>query len=86
MGYSQRSVALGNFITAQVSSNLQNYITIGTPWYFWFFAGLMFVTACAFILVAYRYKEESYIQNRDEKPKPLTGGQILSEPFLTDNK
>jgi proton-dependent oligopeptide transporter, POT family len=86
MGLWLLSVALGNFITAQVSSRLQDYITIGTPLYFWFFAGLMFVTACAFILVAYRYKEESYIQNRDEKPKPLSAGEILSEPIMTDNK
>jgi proton-dependent oligopeptide transporter, POT family len=85
MGLWLLSVALGNFITAQVSSQLQNYIPIGTPTYFWFFAGLMFVTAIAFILVASRYREESYIQNRDEKPKPL-GAELASEPILADNK
>lgn len=86
MGLWLLSVALGNFITAQVSSHLQNYITIGTPTYFWFFAGLMFVTAIAFMLVASRYKEESYIQNRAEKPKPLglTAGAL--EPVAADNK
>jgi POT family proton-dependent oligopeptide transporter len=83
MGLWLLSVALGNIITAQVSSRLQDFITLGTPMYFWFFAGLMFVTACLFILVASRYREESYIQNRDEKPKPL---DLLTEPILTDNK
>jgi POT family proton-dependent oligopeptide transporter len=72
MGLWLLSVALGNFITAQVASLLQDFITIGTPVYFWFFAGLMFVTSLLFLLVASRYKEESYIQNRSEKPKPLS--------------
>lgn len=85
MGLWLLSVALGNFITAQVSSHLQDYIPIGTPTFFWFFAGLMFVTACAFILIASRYKAESYIQNRDEKPKPL-GLEKLTEPILAENK
>jgi len=85
MGLWLLSVALGNFITAQVSSNLQNYITIGTPTYFWFFAGLMIVTAMAFMLVARRYKEESYIQNREEKPKPLGSEPVLDMQGI-DNK
>jgi hypothetical protein len=46
----------------------------------------MFVTACAFMLVARRYKEESYIQNRDEKPRPLTAGEKLTELMMSDNK
>jgi proton-dependent oligopeptide transporter, POT family len=79
MGLWLLSLALGNFITAQVTSRLQEFIPMGTPWFFWFFAGLMFVTACAFVLVSYRYKEESYIQNRDEKPKPLTAGEIVTD-------
>jgi len=87
MGLWLLSVALGNFITAQVSSNLQNYITIGTPTYFWFFAGLMFVTALVFMLIASRYKEESYIQNRDEKPKPLSGTEgMVVDMDGVDNK
>ena len=86
MGLWLLSVALGNFITAQVSSRLQDYITIGTPTYFWFYAGLMFVTAIAFLLVAYRYKEESYIQNREEKPKPLGLTDQFIDPAGMDNK
>lgn len=85
MGLWLLSVALGNFITAQVSSNLQNYITIGTPTYFWFFAGLMIVTALVFMFVARRYKEESYIQNRAEKPKPLGSEPVLDMQGI-DNK
>ena len=87
MGLWLLSVALGNFITAQVTSRLENIIVIGTPTYFWFFAGLMFVTALIFMLIASRYKEESYIQNRDEKPKPLSGtdGMVVDMDGV-DNK
>lgn len=85
MGLWLLSVALGNFITAQVTSRLGDIISMGTPLFFWFFAGLMFVTACLFMLVASRYKEESYIQNRDEKPVPL-GVNKAGEPILVDNK
>jgi POT family proton-dependent oligopeptide transporter len=86
MGLWLLSVALGNLITAQVSSRLQDFITIGTPTYFWFYAGLMIVTAFVFMLVARRYKEESYIQNRAEKPKPLGFGAAELEPIAADNK
>lgn len=87
MGLWLLSISLGNLITAQVSSHLQNYITLGTPTYFWFFAGLMFVTAIVFMLIARRYKEESYIQNRAEKPKPLTGSlEELTDMQGIDNK
>ena len=87
MGLWLLSVSLGNLITAQVSSRLQAYITIGTPTYFWFYAGLMFVTAIIFMFIASRYKEESYIQNRDEKPKPLTGTEgMIVDMDGVDNK
>lgn len=87
MGLWLLSVALGNFITAQVTSHLQDIVTIGTPLYFWFFAGLMFVTAVIFVIIASRYKEESYIQNRDEKPKPLAGTEgIVTDMDGVDNK
>jgi len=85
MGLWLLSVALGNFITAQVTSRLENIIVIGTPTYFWFFAGLMFVTAVIFMLIARRYKEESYIQNREEKPKPLGETAVLDMDGV-DNK
>ncbi len=87
MGLWLLSVALGNFITAQVTSRLENIIVIGTPTYFWFFAGLMFVTALIFMLIASRYREESYIQNRDEKPKPLAGSEgMVVDMDGVDNK
>lgn len=71
MGLWLLSVALGNLITAQVSSNLENIIPVDSPGFFWFFAGLMLVTAILFLLVASRYKEESYIQSREGLPSPL---------------
>ncbi len=87
MGLWLLSVALGNFITAQVTSRLETIIVIGTPTYFWFFAGLMFVTALIFMLIASRYKEESYIQNRNEKPKPLSGTEgMITDMDGVDNK
>lgn len=85
MGLWLLSVALGNLITAQVSSNLENIIPISSPNFFWFFAGLMFITAVIFVFVAKRYKEESYIQDRDNKPKPL-GKPVLADAMGVDNK
>jgi POT family proton-dependent oligopeptide transporter len=85
MGLWLLSVALGNLITAQVSSHLENVIPISSPNFFWFFAGLMFITAVLFVFVAKRYKEESYIQDRDNKPKPL-GKPQLEDALAVDNK
>jgi len=44
----------------------------------------MFVTAIIFMIIASRYREESYIQNREEKPKPL--GDELADLEGVDNK
>jgi len=78
MGLWLLSVSLGNGVTALVNALLVNpdgtYKLNGSE-YFWFFAGLMFVTAVAFIFAALRYKVESYIQTRD----------VLSDPLLTEN-
>ena len=74
MGLWLLSVSLGNAITAIVNTLIVNadgtYKLNGSE-YFWFFAGLMFVTAVAFIFVAMRYKVESYIQSRDTATNPL---------------
>lgn len=78
MGLWLLSVSLGNGVTAVVNMLIVNsdgtYKLNGSE-YFWFFAGLMFVTAIAFIFVAMRYKVESYIQSRES----------LSNPLLTEN-
>lgn len=78
MGIWLLSVSLGNGITAIVNMIIVNddgtYKLDGSE-YFWFFAGLMFVTAVAFIFVAMRYKVESYIQTRD----------AITSPILTEN-
>lgn len=74
MGLWFLSVSLGNGVTALVNALIVNpdgtYKLDGSE-YFWFFAGLMFVTAIAFVFVALRYKTESYIQTRDGLPNPL---------------
>lgn len=78
MGIWLLSVSLGNGITAIVNMIIVNddgtYKLDGSE-YFWFFAGLMFVTAVAFIFVAMKYKVESYIQTRD----------VITNPILTEN-
>lgn len=78
MGLWLLSVSLGNGITALVNTLIVNadgtYKLDGSE-YFWFFAGLMFVTAILFIFVAMKYKVESYIQTRD----------TLTNPLLTEN-
>ncbi|MBS1553277.1 MAG: MFS transporter, partial [Bacteroidetes bacterium] len=74
MGLWLLSVSLGNGITALVNAFIVNpdgSLKLDGTEYFWFFAGLMFVTALAFIIVAKRYKVESYIQTREIKADPL---------------
>ena len=78
MGLWLLSVSLGNGITALVNALIVNQdgtLKLNGTEYFWFFAGLMFVTALAFIVVAKRYKVESYIQTRES----------ISDPLLTEN-
>lgn len=78
MGLWLLSVSLGNGITALVNALIVNpdgTLKLNGTEYFWFFAGLMFVTSLAFIVVAKRYKVESYIQTRD----------YLTDPLMTEN-
>lgn len=74
MGLWLLGVSLGNGITALVNVFIVNpdgtYKLNGSE-YFWFFAGLMFVTAVAFIFLAQRYKVEDYIQTRESLDNPL---------------
>ncbi|MCB0724628.1 MAG: POT family MFS transporter [Ignavibacteriae bacterium] len=74
MGLWLLSVSLGNLVAALVNSFIERsdgtYILDGAE-YFWFFAGLMFITSIVFLFIAKRYKAESYIQTRDQLPSPL---------------
>ncbi len=74
MGLWLLSVSFGNLIAGLVNSFIERadgtYLLQGAE-YFWFFAGLMFVTSIVFVFIAKRYKEESYIQSRDALPSPL---------------
>ncbi|MDQ3019548.1 MAG: POT family MFS transporter [Bacteroidota bacterium] len=74
MGLWFLGVSLGNGVTALVNAVIVNsdgtYKLNGSE-YFWFFAILMFITAIAFVIVAMRYKVESYIQTRDGLPSPM---------------
>lgn len=74
MGLWLLGVSLGNLVTAIVNMIIVNddgtYKLNGSE-YFWFFAGLMFITAIVFIFIASRYKVESYIQTREAPPNPL---------------
>jgi len=60
------SITLGNIFTATVNKFIQNEDgTSKLPGasYFWFFVGVMLVTAVLFIPVAGRYKVKDYIQD-----------------------
>lgn len=65
MGLYLLCISLGNFITAAVNFFIKNddgtYKLAGAD-YYWFFTILMVVAAILFGVVAYFYKEESYIQ------------------------
>lgn len=78
MGLWLLGVSLGNGVTAVINMLIVNkdgtYKLTGSE-YFWFFAGLMFITAIAFVFVAMRYKTENYIQTRE----------ALANPLLTEN-
>ncbi|MEK7992322.1 MAG: MFS transporter, partial [Planctomycetota bacterium] len=65
------SISLGNAFTAIVNAVIENEdgtSKLAGAQYFWFFAGVMFVTALLFIPVAKRYPVKNYIQ--DEAPAP----------------
>ncbi|MEM9195980.1 MAG: MFS transporter [Myxococcota bacterium] len=47
--------------------------TLSGPSYFFFFAGMMFVTGLLFIPVAYLYKEKTYIQDEQGGDEPPPG-------------
>jgi proton-dependent oligopeptide transporter, POT family len=59
------AISLGNFFTGRVNSFIQNpdgSVKLAGAVYFFFFAGLMFVTAVVFVMVARFYRGKTYIQ------------------------
>jgi POT family proton-dependent oligopeptide transporter len=69
------SISLGNAFTAVVNAIIENpdgTRKLAGPSYFWFFVGVMVVTAVLFIPVAARYKVKEYIQ--DEAPPKAEDG------------
>lgn len=65
MGFFLLSVSLGSLFTAWVNFFIQNpdgSSKLAGASYYWFFTGFMFITAIAFIFVAYYYKEKSYVR------------------------
>ena len=68
------SLTLGNLFTAGVNFFIQNEdgsSKLEGASYFWFFTGVMFLTAVIFIPVAVLYKEKTYIQD-DAEPEEQT--------------
>ena len=65
------SISLGNAFTAIVNAVIENEdgtSKLAGAHYYWFFVGVMFVTALLFIPIAKRYPVKNYIQ--DEAPVP----------------
>lgn len=65
MGLFLLSVSLGNGFTSFVNYWIQNpdgTVALTGPYYYWFFAGVMFLVACLFLFVVKGYQEEIYLQ------------------------
>jgi POT family proton-dependent oligopeptide transporter len=63
------TVSLGNVFTTFVNKFIQNpdkSVKLAGASYYWFFTGLMFGAAVLFIVVAWLYREQTYIQ--EEQP------------------
>ena len=68
MGLFLLSVSVGNGFTALVNFWIQNpdgSVALTGPDYYWFFAGVMFIVACLFLLVVGRYQETTYLQGTE---------------------
>jgi POT family proton-dependent oligopeptide transporter len=69
MAFYFMSVAIGNLFTSAVNFFIENAdgsSKLAGASYFWFFTGLMLVTAMLFLVVIRHYDEKTYFQ--DEKP------------------
>lgn len=64
------SISLGNLFTAGINAlRSRGVLRLEGAAYFLFFAGVMFVAACLFIVVAHFYRGKTYIQDEAE-PEP----------------
>jgi POT family proton-dependent oligopeptide transporter len=64
MGLFLLSVSLGNGFTAFVNYWIQKpdgTVVLTGPDYYWFFAVVMFLVACIFLLVVKKYREETHL-------------------------
>jgi POT family proton-dependent oligopeptide transporter len=75
------AVASGNKITASVNFFILNpdgTTKMSDYQYYLFFAGLMFVTACVFVVVARFYKGRTYLQSQEVTPDERATEPVLS--------
>jgi proton-dependent oligopeptide transporter, POT family len=75
------AVASGNKITASVNFFILNpdgTTKMNDYQYYLFFAGMMFVTACVFVVVARYYKGRTYLQSQEVTPDERATEPILS--------
>jgi POT family proton-dependent oligopeptide transporter len=59
------AIALGNLFTSAVNFFIETpdgYSRLAGASYFWFFAGLMLMTALGFVWHSRHYREQSYLQ------------------------
>lgn len=73
------SVSLGNFIAAGVNwaiSNPDGTSMLPGASYYWFFSGLMLTAAFLFIVVAYFYREQTYIQDDEPVTESIAEGSM----------
>jgi POT family proton-dependent oligopeptide transporter len=69
------TVSMGNLFTAGVNYFIRNAdgsVKMNDQQYFLFFAGLMFATAAAFVVVARFYRGQTYLQSQDPPPELAT--------------
>ena len=68
MGLFLLSVSVGNGFTALVNYWIQNSdgtVALTGPEYYLFFAGVMFIVACLFLLVVGKYRETTHLQGTE---------------------
>jgi proton-dependent oligopeptide transporter, POT family len=67
------AIALGNIFTARVNAYIGSQKQSGSSVleganYYWFFTGVMLVTACMFLVYMQFYRGRTYIQGEDQQP------------------
>ncbi len=71
MGLFLLSVSLGNAFTSLVNYFIQKpdgTVMLSGPQYYWFFAGIMFVVSCLFLVVVKMYQEQTHLQGVPNSP------------------